>query len=89
MDIPDARVGACVSVYVCVFVCACGGVRSRFGYDKTPVFSGIISLSPDSSMLCIYGGNNLTSSRQTDTQTDRQLSKAVIGKNGAPISLVG
>lgn len=54
----------CVRVRECVCTRAC--VRSRFSFDKTPVFRGIISPSPDSNMLCIYGGNKLTCNRQTD-----------------------
>ncbi len=56
----------CVCVSECARVCVCVCVRSRFSFDKTPVFRGIISPSPDSNMLCIYGGNKLTCNRQTD-----------------------
>lgn len=70
MHVCVANRQACCHVFVCLLcihagfpdvclvgVCLC--VWSRFSCDKTLVFGGITSPSPDSSMLCIYGGNKL------------------------------
>lgn len=62
------HVGIVMHAFLVAHACVCmrGCVRSRFSFDKTPVFRGIISPSPDSNMLCIYGGNKLTCNGQTD-----------------------
>lgn len=83
----------CVCVCLCVLVghswcmpvrvCAC--VCSRFSFDKTPVFRGIISPFPDSNMLCIYGGNKLIHNRQTN----RQLAKGCYWKLCPPYLYLG
>lgn len=47
----------------CVCVCVCG---TDLALIKPQSLERIISPSPDSNMLCIYGGNKLICNRQTD-----------------------